>query len=88
METCGAIAFRDIAGFPREPLGCLRPHWHTGPHLIQRENGTFIAYEIDWGCDCYSCNMEDMDQWCEVYTEVTEDRAKHLVAEPEYPWKW
>jgi hypothetical protein len=89
MATCGVLTFRgDITGYAQQPLECLRPDGHTGPHLIQREDGTYIAYEIDWECDCDYCHSSDREEWCELYKPVSEIEANVLVAKWKYHFSY
>ena len=85
MKLCGGIARGDVAGYEPEPCACLRPDAHVGPHLIQRPSGTYVAFELDWGCDCHDCKSDDRSQWCEVYGEVSKVEAQLLISTRDHP---
>lgn len=80
MSMCG-IVFRDwlICGHSDTSLECLRPMGHDDPHLICREDGTYIAVQGDWDCNCVSCQSENADDWCEIFWEVSEKEAQRLL---------
>lgn len=62
-----------------ESRECLRPQGHEGPHLIQRENGAYIVYEINILCRCSVCRKGKEELLCRVFREVTEHEALCLM---------
>lgn len=34
----------EVVGSPGMGLQCLRRKWHTGPHMIQRINGSYVIF--------------------------------------------
>jgi hypothetical protein len=81
MDTCGILThYRDMIGGSKNPCECLRPRNHDDPHLIQRDDGTYVAYRTDWECDCSMCQSDNPDDWCEIYWKVSEEEAKKLIS--------
>jgi len=86
MCTCGVLTHDiQIIGYSGGEIyrECLRPEGHSGPHLIRRENGVFVAYETDWSCECSSCQSGDPFDWCEIYFEVSPQKAMIFIREKE-----
>ncbi len=86
MCTCGILTHDiQIIGWSEGETyrECLRPTGHSGPHLIRREDDTFIAYETDWLCDCAGCQSDDPCNWCEIYWEVSPEMAELFIREKE-----
>ena len=53
-------------------LECMRSQGHDGSHLVQRFDGTYIAWEKDW-CHpgtCIGCDSEDSEDDCLCYREI------------------
>lgn len=69
----------DITGSLDEYLECLRQDYHAGPHLIQRGDGTYVAFNNDDECGCECCQHEDPENWCQVYWEVGENEAREFL---------
>lgn len=90
METCGILT-RDyqITGefFMRHKGGgleCLRPWGHGGPHLVHRNCGGYVAFEIDLFCACETCRTSDEpEDWCRIHRRVTPEEAVLLVSTTE-----
>lgn len=82
MEICGVLTYHyNLLGVRplSQGLECLRPHGHAGPHLIQREDGKYIAYETDLLCMCEICTTSsEPEDWCDAYRVVTRKEAKLL----------
>ncbi len=81
METCGIITddLSMIGVGEAEYQECIRPCGHFGPHLIQREDGVYVAFETDMECDCEGCMSDNSDLWCEIFWEVPESEARVLT---------
>ncbi len=76
MELCSYL----VPGHDRS-LGnktCIRRDHHAGPHLVERENGKYEAWEPD--SECTECDPpEECD--CFVHWEVKEDEAERMRTE-------
>lgn len=82
-ETCGVLTFDYDLTFQlrgrSQGYECIRPCMHAGPHLIQREDGGYIAFEKDLFCMCETCRTSDEPaDWCEAYRVVTRKEAELL----------
>ena len=79
MNICG-IGIQDIhiTAYSKNSFPCLRPEGHGDPHLIQLENGRFVAHQIDYGCGCEDCLGENQDDWCCIYWDVAPSEAECL----------
>ncbi len=86
-ETCGILTHHyNLHGtrHSSEGLECLRPEGHAGPHLIQREDGKYIAYETDLFCTCEICSTSnEPEDWCDTYRVITRKEAKLLKSTTE-----
>ncbi len=80
MKSCEVLS-NDVAivGGP-EWRGCVRKAGHDGPHVIQREGGAYVAYETNLLCKCKNCRGGKAHHGCEIYWEVSEKDALHLMS--------
>ena len=51
---------------PPDPLGCILPAGHSGPHEFVSSNGKRYQWELDAECACEDCMEGD---GCTIYWE-------------------
>ncbi|GEM_PF-2347562 len=86
VEKCDFLQDRfEIAG--GHWCECLRSDDHEGPHLILKENGTYVIW-IDDMCenwrDCEGCSSEDTTDWCIAYGTVSPEEAQIYLDDAKY----
>lgn len=88
METCGILTYNpQIVGYGGvlpNSVECLRPRGHAGEHLYCDYKERYIATCLDLLCDSEWCHSEDMNDWCEMYREVTRSECERLLTDPAF----
>ena len=67
-----AILFPKRGISPEDTEGCTLPRGHFGPHSFVTSGFRVINWEVDFDCDCESCESDEPDDWCIVYWEESE----------------
>ncbi len=72
---------RELLGMDSAGIGhsaeCLRVFAHLGPHVLKHPDGSYIAWENDYECEC--CDPEDPYDHCYVHWKLDEVEALELI---------